>query len=105
LRPANADWLAQETARLFQFGRRFPHPLGGAAWLRSDGTPDAGKPVQTWITARMTHVYSLADLLGVPDAGALADAGLAGLTGVLHDRRNGGWYPSVICSPWPSTPW
>ena len=102
MRPVNADWLAQETARLLRFGRRFPHPLGGAAWLRSDGTPDLGRPVQTWITARMAHVYSLADLLGAPGAAALADAGLAGLTGVLHDQRNGGWHPSVAAAGEPA---
>ncbi|WP_433379514.1 AGE family epimerase/isomerase [Actinoplanes sp. CA-142083] len=84
------SWLA-----LLDFGRAFPHPLGGAAWLRADGTPDLDAPVYTWITARMAHVYSLGDLLGMPGAGPLADAALAGLTGVLHDRRHGGWHPSV----------
>ena len=43
----------------------------------------------------MTHVNSLAALLGVPGTAELADAGLAGLTDVLSDRRNGGWYPAV----------
>ncbi|MEU4690648.1 AGE family epimerase/isomerase [Actinoplanes sp. NPDC023714] len=88
-------WLAEETGRLLDFGRKFPHPLGGAAWLRTDGTPDLDAPVHTWITARMAHVYSMAELLGVPGAGPLADAALAGLTGVLHDDRHGGWHPSV----------
>ncbi|MEV4349446.1 AGE family epimerase/isomerase [Actinoplanes sp. NPDC049596] len=105
------SWLPQETGRLLNFGREFPHPLGGAAWLRVDGTPDLDRPVLTWITARMAHVYSLADLLGVPGAGALADAAFAGLTAagagtgagagaeprgpVLRDRSHGGWHPSV----------
>ncbi|MFI5931911.1 AGE family epimerase/isomerase [Actinoplanes sp. NPDC051494] len=100
--PVPAGWLDREMTRLFEFGRLFPHPLGGAAWLGPDGTPDLDKPVHTWITARMTHVYSLADLLGVPGAGSLADAGLAGLTGVLHDARHGGWYPSVSAAGQPA---
>lgn len=93
--PTDTGWLSQEMGRLLDFGRDFPHPRGGAAWLRTDGTPDLDAPVYTWITARMTHVYSLAHLLGVPGAGPLADAGLAGLTGFLHDRRHGGWHPAV----------
>ncbi|MET0425512.1 MAG: AGE family epimerase/isomerase [Actinoplanes sp.] len=93
--PLDTGWLPAETGRLLDFGRNFPHPLGGAAWLRTDGTPDLDAPVQTWITARMAHVYSLATLLGVPGAGSLADAALAGLTGILHDDRHGGWHPAV----------
>ncbi|WP_250008397.1 AGE family epimerase/isomerase [Actinoplanes sp. M2I2] len=87
-------WLAEETGRLLEFGRSFPHPSGGAAWLGVDGKPDLSAPVYTWVTARMAHVYSVADLLGVPGAGPLADAALAGLTGVLHDSLHGGWHPS-----------
>ncbi|WIN00538.1 AGE family epimerase/isomerase [Actinoplanes oblitus] len=98
----DTGWLAAETGRLFDFGRDFAHPLGGAAWLRADGTPDTSAPVHTWITARMAHVYSLAELLGVPGAAALADAALAGLTGVLHDGRHGGWHPSVAADGVPA---
>jgi len=58
--------------------------------------------VQTWITARMAHVYSLGGLLGVPGAEALAGAGPAGLTGVLHDDRHGGRYPSVSAAGQPA---
>jgi sulfoquinovose isomerase len=94
-RPTSTDWLVRETGRLLDFGRNFPHPLGGAAWLTGDGTPDLGRPLYTWITARMAHVYSLGDLLGVPGSGALADTALAGLTGILRDRDNGGWYHSI----------
>ncbi|GAA4601130.1 mannose/cellobiose epimerase-like protein (N-acyl-D-glucosamine 2-epimerase family) [Actinoplanes octamycinicus] len=101
--PPDTGWLPEETGRLLGFGRAFPHPLGGAAWLRTDGTPDLHAPVQTWITARMAHVYSLAHLLGVPGADTLADTALAGLTGVLHDDRHGGWHPSVAADGVPAT--
>jgi mannose/cellobiose epimerase-like protein (N-acyl-D-glucosamine 2-epimerase family) len=101
--PADTDRLTLELERLLHFGRDFPHPLGGAAWLRTDGTPDLTEPVHTWITARMTHVYSLAAMLGVPGAGPLADAGLAGLTGLLHDERHGGWHPAVEPDGRPAT--
>ncbi|MBO9522694.1 MAG: AGE family epimerase/isomerase [Nocardioidaceae bacterium] len=81
--------------QLVDFGRAFPHPDGGAAWLDATGRPDLTKPVHTWITARMAHVYSLGSLLGLPGAGELADVALAGLTGRLHDEGNGGWVASI----------
>jgi sulfoquinovose isomerase len=76
---------------LMDFGRRFPHPLGGAAWLGDDGAPRLDLPVYTYVTARMAHVYCLGAMMGVPGAAELADCALAGLTGRLHDGGNGGW--------------
>ena len=87
--------LGAECDRLLDFGREFPHPRGGAAWLAADGRPDLSRPVFTWITARMTHVYCLGHLLGRPGDEALAIAGLSGLDGRLHDDRAGGWFTSV----------
>ncbi len=88
--------LAGECRRLINFGRRFPHPAGGAAWLDDRGDPDLSRPVHTYITARMAHVYSVAHLLGVDGAGDLADKALAGLTGSLLDRQAGGWFASLL---------
>ena len=93
--PPDTRTLSAEFDRLIEFGRRFPHPAGGAAWLDERGDPDLSRPVYTWITARMAHVYSLAHLLGVEGAGELADYALAGLTGPLRDRKSGGWFSSV----------
>jgi sulfoquinovose isomerase len=87
--------LAAECDRLLDFGRAFPHPQGGAAWLDEDGRPDLGRPVFTWITARMTHVYCLGHLLGRPGDADLAARGLNGLQGRLRDVENGGWLTSV----------
>jgi len=94
--------LAAEFDRLIDFGRRFPHPAGGAAWLDERGQPDLSKPVHTWITARMAHVYSVAHILGVDGAGELADRALAGLTGPLHDRQAGGWFSSLLDGQFPN---
>jgi sulfoquinovose isomerase len=93
--PIDVGVLAAEFDRLIEFGRSFPYPGGGAAWLDDYGQPDLTRPLQTWITARMAHVYSLAHLLDVPGAGELADQALAGLTGPLHDTEAGGWFSSV----------
>jgi sulfoquinovose isomerase len=87
--------LASECDRLLDFGRDFPHPLGGAAWLDERGQPDMSKPVYTWITARMLHVYALGHLMGRPGDADLAAEALHGLTGRLRDDTNGGWLTSI----------
>ena len=87
--------LAAETPRLLDFGTRFPHPLGGAAWLDETGAPDLSRPVFTWVTARMAHVYCLGALLGRDGDRALAETALAGLTGRLRDDEHGGWYAGI----------
>jgi sulfoquinovose isomerase len=93
--PSHRRWLDAECGRLLRFGTQLPVPGGGAAWLRSDGTPDESAGTQTWITTRTLHVYSLGQLLGVPGANGVATAALAGLVGPLHDDPHGGWYSAV----------
>lgn len=93
--PSHHAWLEAESQRLLTFGRRFPAPDGGAHWLDDDGAPDPARPVFTWISARMAHVYALAHLRGTPGAGTLARRALAGLTGPLHDHELGGWFASA----------
>ena len=69
-----------------------PHGFG---WLDADGRPEAGRPLQLWITTRMTHVFALGDLLGHPGCGPLADHGLAAIREAFEDREHGGWFPEV----------
>jgi sulfoquinovose isomerase len=87
--------LEAECERLLSFGRHFPHPQGGAAWLDARGQPDLSRPAYTWITARMLHVYVLGHLLGRSGDLDLAAQALAGLTGRLRDGASGGWLTSV----------
>ena len=91
----NRQFLAELREDLLKFGRRFPSPGGSSWYLGDDGTPWTDRPRETWITSRMTHVYSIGSMLGFPGAEALADAGLKGLAGELHDEKNGGWYPGL----------
>ncbi len=93
---ANRIFMASETYELLKFGKGFPAPDGGSGWLNADGTLDPSHGVETWITSRMAHVYSIGAMLGYPGAGELADAALKGLTGILHDDEHGGWYPQVF---------
>ena len=87
-------WLDAEAARLLDFARGSRVP-GGFAWLDDRGEPDPARPLQLWITARMTHVFALGELLGHPGCGALADHGLAALRGAFEDREHGGWYSEL----------
>ncbi len=91
----SAQLLNAEAARLLDFGRNLLHPEGGSGWLDERGEVDLGRPVFTWITARMVHTYVLGHLLGRPDDRALAEQAFAGLTGRLRDRENGGWFTSI----------
>ncbi|HOC12981.1 MAG TPA: AGE family epimerase/isomerase [Propionicimonas sp.] len=100
--PAHRLWLARHFQHLLEFGRRTPHPSGGAAWLTDAGVPWLDQGVQTWITCRTVHVYCLGALAGRPGSRPVAAAALAGLTGVLHDTESGGWFSAV--APDGSTP-
>ncbi|GAB3160569.1 AGE family epimerase/isomerase [Myceligenerans halotolerans] len=93
--PSHRAWLDAECRRLLSFGLGAGLPGGGAAYLDDDGHPDLAHGVQTWITCRTVHVYSVGALLGIPGCGPVADAALAGLTGPLRDDGNGGWYHAL----------
>ncbi|MBN2176355.1 MAG: AGE family epimerase/isomerase [Demequinaceae bacterium] len=93
--PSHRRWLESETTRLLNFGMASVDPDGGFGWLLDDGTRDVSRDSELWITCRMTHVYSLAALLGHPGASSLVDHGLAALTGRFHDDDNGGWFSAV----------
>jgi mannose/cellobiose epimerase-like protein (N-acyl-D-glucosamine 2-epimerase family) len=68
----------------------------GFGYLGADGAVLAGRPQETWIVARMTHVFGLAALLGRPGAAELAAHGVTALTGgPLRDQRHGGWYAAT----------
>src|SRR4051794_16620217 len=87
--------LAEETDRLLEFARASAHPDGGFAWLDDDGRPQLDRPVELWITCRMTHVFALAHLMGRPYAADLVDRGLDALTGRMRDAVHGGWWAAV----------
>lgn len=93
--PSHRAWLQEQTTSLLEFGHRIAHPLGGAAMLDDHGQPELDKPVHTWITCRMVHVYSLGALLGIPGSADIAASALTGLTGVLRDTESGGWFSAV----------
>ena len=88
-------WLEAEGDRLLAFSRASRHPRGGFAWLDDAGSPQLNRPVELWITCRMTHVFALGQLLGRPGCGPLADHGLLALHERFRDDDNGGWYADI----------
>jgi len=97
--PSHLAWLDEEMRRLVRFGVAGADPRGGFGWLLDDGTRDPARPVELWITCRMTHVYALAELLGIDGAAAMVEHGLAALEGPLRDAVNGGWFASIDEGP------
>ena len=91
----NQKFLQDVRDGLLSFGHQFPSPGGSSYYLGDDGTPWKDRNRETWITSRMTHVYSIGSMLGHEGSEALADAALKGLRGELHDDQNGGWYAGL----------
>ncbi|WP_332665195.1 AGE family epimerase/isomerase [Aeromicrobium sp.] len=93
--PAHTRWLEAEGDRLLEFGRASRSADGGFAWLDEEGRPAFDRPVELWITCRMTHVFSLGHLMGRAGCGPLADHGLAAMAGRFRDAAHGGWYAAM----------
>ncbi|WP_304452962.1 AGE family epimerase/isomerase [Nocardiopsis sp. YSL2] len=102
--PGGPAWLREEERRLYAFAEGAAVP-DGFGWLDSRGGVGRDRPTATWITARMTHVFSLASLRGEEDAGRLADHGLAALSGPLRDAEHGGWFDHVPAADVPNGSW
>ncbi|WP_062518276.1 AGE family epimerase/isomerase [Demequina gelatinilytica] len=103
--PGDPAFLAAQRADLLRFMTGAVRP-DGFGWLGEDGGVDAARPVELWITCRMTHVAALgllageAPAAGGPSANALRDLaahGVASLaSGALHDDAHGGWFAAAV---------
>ncbi|MDP9392957.1 MAG: AGE family epimerase/isomerase [Actinomycetota bacterium] len=93
--PSHRAWLDAHGDELVSFAQASVRPDGGFTWLDEHGRPDPDRSVHMWVTARMTHVFALAAMRGDDGAAALADHGVAALTGLLRDSEYDGWFPAV----------
>ena len=90
----SADDLAAEASRLAGVA---PLSIGAGSvwWLNDRLSPDRSKDRFMWITARMSHVLSVASLRGSDEAKNFAWAALAAIDGNFADDEYGGWYSSL----------
>ena len=91
----NKAFMNELTEDLLRFGHKFPSPSGSSYYLGDDGTPWKERARETWITCRMSHVYSIGKLLSHEGSMELVNEALKGIRGELHDTKNGGWFPGV----------
>jgi sulfoquinovose isomerase len=87
--------LDAECRRVLRFAEAARHPDGGFAWLDERGRPELDRPVEAYVTARMTHVFAIGHLLGMPGHEQLVGHGATALRDLLRDREYGGWYAAV----------
>lgn len=92
--PEHNRWLADETHALLRFARAARVPAG-FGWIGEDGAVDESRPVELWITGRMTFAFSLGALLGIPGCRRYADHGVRALSQVMRDQERGGWFSAV----------
>ncbi|PID97919.1 MAG: N-acylglucosamine 2-epimerase [Actinobacteria bacterium] len=67
----------------------------GFGYLTDDGGVDTDRPVELWITCRMTHVFSLAHMYGILGCAQLAEHGIRSLRTAFHDNEYGGWHSAI----------
>lgn len=91
--PEAAKEMRAEADRLLDFAlaSRVEH---GFAWLDDSGRP-TDRPLELWLTCRMTHVAALGFLSGRTEFAALVDHGVQALTTSFQDRTHGGWFASI----------
>ena len=95
---AEARRLDRHAISLADLVARAVHPDGGFGWLGPDNEVVLDRPVETWITCRMTHIAAL-EVMRRGDGAAhlrpLLDVGHDALTGRLRDHVSRGWLPAV----------
>lgn len=91
--PGHRQWLLTEAHRLVDFYQyAIVDPAGGFFELDDHGRPFDDPRRHLVATARMTHNFALAHLLGHPGAAALVDHGIRSLRSIHCDPVHGGYY-------------
>ena len=89
--------LDLEFRALVDFARSSEVPTGFGS-MDEDGRVDLERPVELWISARMTHVFALAQMYGIPGTEELVAHGVNSLKKYFHDPVYGGWYSSIMAT-------
>ncbi|MEZ5084808.1 MAG: AGE family epimerase/isomerase [Tessaracoccus sp.] len=102
--PGDSAYRIAQRADLLRFAAGSRHEAG-FGYLDEDGRITPDRPVELWISCRMTHVFAMGLLAGEdpapggPDANGLRELAQHGvdalLDGPLRDTDNGGWFAGV----------
>ncbi len=88
------DDLKAKFDDIIEFGKHSKVDTGFGR-LGADGTIDPEKPVELWITCRMTHMFALASMLGISGTADLAAHGVKSLSTYFKDPEYGGWFAAI----------
>ena len=100
---AHKEWLNDRLNDLFVFGQSSKQH-GGFGYLGENGVIDVSQNIQTYITCRMTHIYSMYVVNHQHDEGLknevgkareLAYHGVCSLVDHIQDHVNGGFFEAV----------
>lgn len=90
----HVHWLSAHMRQAMAYGVRSEVPTGFGT-MDADGNVHADAPVQLYITARLTHIYSLGVLMGLPGCRRLAAHGITALREYFRDHEHGGWFDAI----------
>jgi sulfoquinovose isomerase len=88
-----ASQLRAEADRLLDFALA-SRVEQGFGWL-DDAGHVTDRPLELWLTCRMTHVAALGLLGGRAEFADLVDHGVHALSTCFHDLSHGGWFASI----------
>jgi len=94
--PQQQQWFQAQSLTLLALARQSLIKAGGFGALNDRNQLDPDAPADTILTARHTHSFGLATLLGIPGYEACARHGLQALRTLLRDETFGGW---VLATP------
>lgn len=91
-------WLSAQMRALIDEARDASVPTG-FAHLAPHGGADLDRSIDLAVTARMTYVFSLGTLMGIPGCRRHADHGVRALATYFVDPVNGGWWTAIRSEP------
>lgn len=94
----HSRWLSRQMQALLEHGQAAMTPTG-FGYYSSFGILDKTRPVDLAITAKMTYVYSLGTLMGIPGSRRYCDHGVRCLRKYFLDHEHGGWFTAIEHAP------
>ena len=91
-------WLSTQMRALLDEAQGAVVPTG-FAHMTPDGQADLERPIDLAVTARMTYIYSLGTLMGLPGSRRWADHGVRALSKSFSDSDQASWHTYIEAEP------